>query len=83
MQEQIWEYHGEEITHKKKSVNITNQGGLDGCGMLSIPDCLENRLTNSLLGPEPYALVALVLISVRGCLCPRAMVRLKELSILK
>jgi hypothetical protein len=29
-----------------KAIPVTGRGGLQGCGMLRIPHCLDNRLTN-------------------------------------
>jgi hypothetical protein len=30
---------------KSKAISITGRGGLWGCGTLTIPHCLDNRLT--------------------------------------
>jgi hypothetical protein len=31
---------------KSKAIHITDRGGLKGCEMLRIPQCLDNRLTD-------------------------------------
>jgi hypothetical protein len=31
---------------KSKAISVTGRGGLEGCEMLRIPRCLDNRLTD-------------------------------------
>jgi hypothetical protein len=38
----LWRYN----TLKIKSIPVTDRGGLQGCEMLKIPHCLDNRLTD-------------------------------------
>jgi hypothetical protein len=58
---------------ESKTIPVTGREGVEGCEMLWIPHCLDNRLTDG----QPYALAftllprniivpSLVLISVRG-----------------
>jgi hypothetical protein len=55
---------------KSKAIPVTGRGGLEGCKMLRIPHCLDNRLTDGIkvtvaLLPSNIFML-LVLISVRG-----------------
>jgi hypothetical protein len=75
---------------KSKSIPVTDRGGPQGCETSRLPHFLDNRLTDGgdvSLTCRPAALYpqeeSLVLISVRGCVHLRAILRLKELGQLK
>jgi hypothetical protein len=61
---------------KSKAIPVTVRGGLKGCGTLTIPHCLDNRLTyggkvvslkrRQHITPQNIIFLFPVLISVRG-----------------
>jgi hypothetical protein len=67
-----------ELSVKGKSITITGRGGLEGCEMLRIPHCPDNRLKNGgevvslmhwlrSIPHKHFLFLSLVLTFVRGC----------------
>jgi hypothetical protein len=49
----------QKIPLKTKVIPVTGLGGLQDCGMLKLPHCLDNRLTDGGKGCQPEAPAAL------------------------
>jgi hypothetical protein len=64
------------VTVVKKAIRVTDLGGLQGCEMLRIPHCLDNRLIDGgkfvspthrpHFTPQKHYFMPLILMSVRG-----------------